>query len=311
LSDKKAFRTTIGGQAVMEGIMMRGPGKAVVAVRTSEGLHFKDLKVPKTRSRKHILAWPFIRGIVIFVSSMRLGFKALNYSADLYASDIEADGSSKVDKWFEEHKGAQTALTVFAMIVGLALAVVLFTVLPTILGRWMKEQLELHIMVRGLVEGLLRVVILLLYMIFVSKLKDIQRVFAYHGAEHKAISCYEAGKELTLENVRSFSRLHPRCGTSFLLNVIIISMVVFLWVTWDEWYIRVALRLSLLPVVVCLAYEFNRWAGRHENVLSRILRKPGMWLQKITTREPDDGMIELGIEALKQVAPEAEGSDAW
>jgi uncharacterized protein YqhQ len=175
----------------------------------------------------------------------------------------------------------------------------------------MQDQLEMHTRIRGLVEGLLRVVILLLYLYFVSKLKDIQRVFAYHGAEHKTIACYEAGKELTLENVRGFSRLHPRCGTSFLLNVIIISMLVFLWVTWDEWYIRMALRLSLLPVVVCLAYEFNRWAGRHENLISRVLRKPGMWLQKITTREPDDGMIELGIEAMKRVVPEEKDSDRW
>jgi uncharacterized protein YqhQ len=283
----------------------------VVAVRTSEGLQFKELRVPKTRPRRHILAWPLIRGIVIFASSLRLGIKALNFSADLYASDIEIEEASKIDKWFDEHKGAQTAITVSAMLIGLAMAVILFTVLPTLLGRWMREQLELHITVRGLAEGVIRVVILLLYMFFVSKLKDIQRVFAYHGAEHKAIACYEAGRELTLENVRSFSRLHPRCGTSFLLNVIIISMVVFLWVTWDEWYIRVALRLSLLPIVVCLAYEFNRWAGRHENLFSRVLRKPGMWLQKITTREPDDGMIELGIEALKQVVPSEKDTDKW
>ena len=311
MSEKQKFRTTIGGQAVMEGIMMRGPGKAVVTVRTSGGVQSRELKVAKPRSPKHILAWPLLRGIVVFGSSLRLGMKALNYSADFYAADTGEEETSKVDQWLEKHKSAQTAMTVAAMLLGLALAVGMFTVLPTLAGGWMRDQLELDIMVRNVIEGLLRVVILLLYLALVSRLKDIRRVFAYHGAEHKIIACYEAGEELTVENVRRFPRQHPRCGTSFLLNVIIISILVFFWVNWDSWAIRVALRLAMLPVVVCLAYEFNRWAGRHENILSRVLRKPGLWMQRLTTYEPDDGMIEVGIEAMKQVVPEDKGSDAW
>ena len=323
------FKTMIGGQALIEGIMMLGPDKSSVVVRKKDGLRIKTepRKVSEGFSLKKL---PLIRGVFNFCASMKMGVTALLYSADVYAEDDEEaaqEPQSRLDAWLEKHlssEKAQSVMTTLAVVVGIAFSVALFFVLPSLIGSVINRFLTTNELVRNLLEGLVRIVIFLSYMFFVSRMKDMKRVFAYHGAEHKTIRCYEARLPLTVENVRRQTRLHPRCGTSFLFVVIIISILVFSVATQLlapvtpefhnrvlEALFRVALRLLLLPIVVGISYEFNRLVGRHDNWLTRALSAPGMWLQYLTTNEPDDSMIEVGIEALRQVLPEQEGADRW
>lgn len=312
MQTQKKYKTSIGGQALIEGIMMRGPEKVSIVVRGPEGLVAKDEEIHPIAKKHPILGVPVLRGVVGFFESMKLGISALTYSADFYPED-EAAQPSKLDLWIERHFQSETAeklLMGVAMFFGIAIPIVLFILLPTLLAGLLDGIIGSGFL-RNILEGVLRMGIFLLYLTLVSKMKDIQRVFAYHGAEHKAVHCYEAGEELTVENVRKFPRQHPRCGTSFLFVVMIISILVFSFVSWSNPFIRMALRLALLPLVVGLSYELNRLAGRYDNIVTRILRAPGMWLQNLTTREPDDGMIEVGVEALKRVIPEEAGSDRW
>ena len=323
------FKTMIGGQALIEGIMMLGPDKSSVVVRKKDGLRIKTepRKVSEGFSLKKL---PLIRGVFNFCASMKMGVTALLYSADVYAEDDEEaaqEPQSRLDAWLEKHlssEKAQSVMTTLAVVVGIAFSVALFFVLPSLIGSVINRFLTTNELVRNLLEGLVRIVIFLTYMFLVSRMKDMKRVFAYHGAEHKTIRCYEARLPLTVENVRRQTRLHPRCGTSFLFVVIIISILVFSVATQFlapvtpefhnrvlEALFRVALRLLLLPIVVGISYEFNRLVGRHDNWLTRALSAPGMWLQYLTTNEPDDSMIEVGIEALRQVLPEQEGADRW
>lgn len=323
------FKTMIGGQALIEGIMMLGPDKSSVVVRKKDGLRIKTepRKVSGGFSLKKL---PLIRGVFNFCASMKMGVTALLYSADVYAEDDEEaaqEPQSRLDAWLEKHlssEKAQSVMTTLAVVVGIAFSVALFFVLPSLIGSVINRFLTTNELVRNLLEGLVRIVIFLTYMFLVSRMKDMKRVFAYHGAEHKTIRCYEARLPLTVENVRRQTRLHPRCGTSFLFVVIIISILVFSVATQLlapvtpefhnrvlEALFRVALRLLLLPIVVGISYEFNRLVGRHDNWLTRALSAPGMWLQYLTTNEPDDSMIEVGIEALRQVLPEQEGADRW
>lgn len=323
------FKTMIGGQALIEGIMMLGPDKSSVVVRKKDGLRIKTepRKVSEGFSLKKL---PLIRGVFNFCASMKMGVTALLYSADVYAEDDEEaaqEPQSRFDAWLEKHlssEKAQSVMTTLAVVVGIAFSVALFFVLPSLIGSVINRFLTTNELVRNLLEGLVRIVIFLTYMFLVSRMKDMKRVFAYHGAEHKTIRCYEARLPLTVENVRRQTRLHPRCGTSFLFVVIIISILVFSVATQLlapvtpefhnrvlEALFRVALRLLLLPIVVGISYEFNRLVGRHDNWLTRALSAPGMWLQYLTTNEPDDSMIEVGIEALRQVLPEQEGADRW
>ncbi|MDY4231138.1 MAG: DUF1385 domain-containing protein [Candidatus Faecousia sp.] len=323
------FKTMIGGQALIEGIMMLGPDKSSVVVRKKDGLRIKTepRKVSEGFSLKKL---PLIRGVFNFCASMKMGVTALLYSADVYAEDDEEaaqEPQSRLDAWLEKHlssEKAQSVMTTLAVVVGIAFSVALFFVLPSLIGSVINRFLTTNELVRNLLEGLVRIVIFLTYMFLVSRMKDMKRVFAYHGAEHKTIRCYEARLPLTVENVRRQTRLHPRCGTSFLFVVIIISILVFSVATQLlapvtpefhnrvlEALFRVALRLLLLPIVVGISYEFNRLVGRHDNWLTRALSAPGMWLQYLTTNEPDDSMIEVGIEALRQVLPEQEGADRW
>lgn len=323
------FKTMIGGQALIEGIMMLGPDKSSVVVRKKDGLRIKTepRKVSEGFSLKKL---PLIRGVFNFCASMKMGVTALLYSADVYAEDDEEgaqEPQSQLDAWLEKHlssEKAQSVMTTLAVVVGIAFSVALFFVLPSLIGSVINRFLTTNELVRNLLEGLVRIVIFLTYMFLVSRMKDMKRVFAYHGAEHKTIRCYEARLPLTVENVRRQTRLHPRCGTSFLFVVIIISILVFSVATQLlapvtpefhnrvlEALFRVALRLLLLPIVVGISYEFNRLVGRHDNWLTRALSAPGMWLQYLTTNEPDDSMIEVGIEALRQVLPEQEGADRW
>lgn len=309
---ESGFRTSIGGQALIEGILMRGPSKQAIVVRTKDELVTK-LEEPQFLKEKYkILGWPIIRGVVTFGESMYHGVKALTYSAELMPEE-EQEESGKFDKWIEEKFGmekAQKFLIGFAVFLGICLSVGLFILLPTLLASFVTGLTESFI-VRNLTEGLIRIVIFLLYMFFCTRMKDLKQVFRYHGAEHKAIFCYEKELPLTIPNVREQSRFHPRCGTSFLFVVMIISILVFAVVRWSNVWVRMLFRLLLLPVVVGISYEINRWAGRHDNLVTRILTAPGKALQRLTTAEPDDGMIECAIKALELVIPEKKGADSW
>ena len=313
----KVFRTSIGGQALMEGILMRGVDKQSIVVRTEEGLVTKVEPISIPKDKYPILGWPLIRGVVTFVDSMAKGMKALTYSASFLPEDQQEE-PSKLDKWVEEKFGMEKAekfVIAVAMVLGLALAVGLFIILPTFLIGLIKPLQTGHDGVRTLLEGIVKIIILLCYMWGVSQMKDIKRLFRYHGAEHKTIFCYEHRKELTVDNVREESRFHPRCGTSFILVVVIISIFVFILVNAflgiSNMFLRMLVKLCLLPIVVAISYEFNRFLGRHDDKLySRILSWPGRQLQRLTTAEPDDGMMEVAITALKLVIPDVEGADA-
>ena len=315
--EQLCFRTSIGGQALLEGILMRGPKIQSIVCRTPDGLVEKVEELRFVKDKHPILGWPLIRGVVTFIDSLVKGMQALTYSADLLP--IEEQGEpSKLDQWIEAHFSEEKAKSIIigvAVVLGILLAVGLFVLLPTLLAgftdHWIKSPV-----VRSLVEGILRIVIFIGYLWAVTRMPDVARMFAYHGAEHKTIFCYEKNLPLTVENVRVQSRFHPRCGTSFLFVVVIISILVFTLVSinikmWDNVLVRIGLRLLLLPVIVALSYEFNRWVGRHDNAVSRVLSAPGKWLQRLTTNEPDDSMIECAIRALELVIPEEKGSDAW
>ena len=321
---KTSFKTMIGGQALIEGIMMLGPTKSAVVVRSKDGLQKKieDRKLPKEGFSIHKL--PLIRSLFNFWTSMKIGTSAMMYSADFMIEEEseEVENPSKLDKWLEE-KLSTGALTTVAVILGICISVGLFVILPSFIGSFIQRWIPNNL-VHNLVVGLIRVVILVGYMFMMSLMKDMKRVFAYHGAEHKTIACYEAKEELTVENVRTKSRLHPRCGTSFLFVVVFLSILVFsvaslllepVTPTFDSGILnalmRVGLKLLLLPLVVGIAYEINRLVGRYDNWFTRAISAPGMWLQYITTNEPDDDMIEVGIAALTAVIPEEEGSDKW
>ena len=321
------FKTMIGGQALIEGILMRGPDKDAVVCRQNGELvtEVSPRKLPPEKSPKR---WPLIRGVVNFFDSQAVGIKALMRSADLSPEETEEE-PSKVDQWLEKKLGDekfQKFLLGSAVVLGTGLSLLLFFLLPMIIGgffdRWVKSNVAIC-----LIEGLVRMVIFLAYMIAVSRMKEMKRLFSYHGAEHKTIRCYEAGLPLTVENVRAQTRLHPRCGTSFLLVVMILSILIFsvassvllalvpgleaMRGTFLYRLIMILFKLLLLPLVVSVAYECNRWVGRHDNALSRVLTAPGMWFQYFTTNEPDDSMIEVGIAAVKAVLPEQEGADRW
>ena len=316
-----AFRTSIGGQALIEGVMMRGPEKQAIVVRDQEGNlveKVEDLKFIK--DRYPILGVPLIRGTVNFLAAMVNGVKALMYSADFFPEE-ESMQPSKFELWLEKHlssKKMEKAVVTLAVVLGVGLSVFLFMILPTFLtGGMLHCFSNAPMWVRNLLEGILKIVIFMLYLIFCSKQKDIYRVFQYHGAEHKSIFCYEAGLPLTVENVRAQEMHHPRCGTSFMFVVIfasiLVSSVVFgIWPITNVW-LRTLVHLILLPLVVGITYEFNRWVGRHaqDNALAKLLTAPGMWLQNFTTNEPDDGMIEVAIRSLELVLPSEKGKDEW
>ncbi|MEG1460607.1 MAG: DUF1385 domain-containing protein [Oscillospiraceae bacterium] len=306
------FRTSIGGQALIEGILMRGPVKQSIVVRTNEGLVSKVEEPHFVKERYKILGFPLIRGVVTFLESMIYGVKALTYSAELLPEE-EQETPSKFDLWIEKKFGSEKAekfVIGVAVVLGICLSVGLFILLPTLLAGFVGKLTDSSL-IHNLVEGLLRIVIFLAYMVACTFSKDLKRVFRYHGAEHKTIFCYEKGLPLTVENVKKQSRFHPRCGTSFLFVVMIISILVFSVVSWTNVWVRMALRLLLLPVVVGIAFEINRWVGRHDNWLSTFLAAPGKALQRLTTAEPDDEMMECAIEALSLVIPEEKGLDAW
>ena len=312
------FKTSCGGQALMEGIMMQGPDRRAVVVRKPDGeLDVTTWDIPE---RKAIWKKPFLRGLITFGSSMVHGVKALMHSADISGEmEMEEEELTGLDKWITEHfsdEKAASILITLAAVLGIGFSVVLFILLPTALtGLVGLVWKTMPLWVRAVFEGVFKVAIFLTYLALVSRMKEIRRVFQYHGAEHKTIFCYEAGEELTVENVRKQGRHHPRCGTSFLFVVIVVSIflsiVIFTPLKIENTLLRMLLHLVLLPFIVCVTYEFNRFVGAHEDKVSRALRAPGMWLQNFTTFEPDDSMIEVAITALKLVIPEEAGKDSW
>lgn len=305
------FRTSIGGQALIEGILMRGPKKQAIVCRTAEGLVEKVDELKLLKDKYPIFGWPFIRGCVTFIDSMIKGMQALTYSAELVP--VEDQEPDKLDQWIEKHFEAEKASKIVigtAVVLGIALALFLFIFLPTLIVGLIKP-LTQNLVLRNLSEGVVKIIILLAYMRLCCCVSDVKRLFSYHGAEHKTIFCYEHGKPLTVENVRTESRFHPRCGTSFLLVVVVVSILVNSVVTLTNSFARMGCHLLLLPLVVGISYEINRWCGRHDNWLSAALSAPGKWLQHMTTNEPDDSMIECAIRAMELVIPEEKGSDAW
>lgn len=302
-------KTTIGGQALIEGIMMLGPEKYAISIRKPDGEIELKVEDAKSLKRFKFFSLPFIRGVVGLYESLKRGMSALFYSAEF--SD-EEEAQTKLDIWLEKKLGAEKfekVIMTIATVFGIAIPILLFIFLPTLLSGFIAKYVENSIL-RNLIEGVIRIVIFILFMFSVSRMKDMQRTFAYHGAEHKTIFCYEAGEELTVENVRKHKKEHPRCGTSFLFSVMIVSILVFSLVEWSNPLIRMALRLLLLPVVVSISYEINRLIGRYDNVFTKFMRAPGVWFQGFTTFEPDDSMIEVAISALKEVIP-PDNTDNW
>lgn len=316
MSDKKIHKTSIGGQAVMEGVMMRGPKEIAIAVRKPDNEIIIDKRpVASALQKNKFLKLPIIRGCIGFFESMIIGVKALMFSAQFF--DLEGEETeSKFDKWLEEKLGdkIKDVVIYFSVILSLALSVGLFFLLPNFVAELLAKitPMEVEGTLRTLVEGAVRMAIFLAYILLVSQMNDIKRVFMYHGAEHKTIATYEHGLELTVENVRKGCRLHPRCGTSFLIFVMIVSVIVFMVIPAGlSWWQRALFKILLLPVVAGLSYEIIKFAGRHENWFTKIISKPGMWLQYITTREPDDSQIEVAIESLKAVIPDNQEEDKW
>ena len=316
---KKTHKTSVGGQALIEGVMMRGPKGMATAVRKPDGEILTEYQDFKSIGEKYSFCkLPLIRGIVGFIESMMMGYKCLMYSAEVSGmEEIEEEEMSKFEKWLTDKLGDKlmSILMGIATILGFALAFYIFAYLPSQLF----DLLNKHVItgtdlepLRALFEGILKIIIFVLYMFAVSQMKDIKRVFKYHGAEHKSICCYEQGMELTVENVKKCTRFHPRCGTSFMFVMLILSIIMVLIVSFfvpDELkqnhrIVWVLIRIALVPIVMAIGYEFIRYAGRHDNALVKILSAPGLWMQRITTKEPDEDIIECGIEALKAVITE-------
>lgn len=318
-----SFRTTIGGQALLEGILMRGPKKQAIVVRNQEGgLEIREEELKLIKDRYPILGVPFIRGVVTFLDSMVKGVKALMWSAEFYPEEEEEE-PSRLEQWIERRFGSEALMKwiiAIAVLAGLGFAIALFIILPTLAtSALLYFAPDAPMWLRNLLEGIIKLAIFFVYMILCSRLKDIKRTFRYHGAEHKTIFCYERGLELTVDNARAMPRHHPRCGTSFLVVVIIIavlaSCVVFALPgvrdVAENPIIRILLHLAMLPVIVGVTYELNRFIGRHDNPVTRVLAAPGLWMQNFTTFEPDDSMLEVAIEALTLVLPDQKGEDAW
>jgi len=310
--NSKDFKTSIGGQALIEGIMMRGPKKVSIVLKGKAGLIEKVEDIKPIKEKYPILGFVFIRGVVNLVSSMRIGMRAIMYSAD-HMPEEEQEEPSKFDLWLESKMGsekAEKAILTITVIVSIFLSVGLFILLPTLLAGFVTQFVE-NVIIRNLIEGLLRIIIFLSYIWATTKIGAIKRIWMYHRAEHKAIYCYEKNLPLTVENIKEQSSLHPRCGTSFLFIVMIVSIFVFSFTTWNNLLIRMALRLALLPVVVAISYELIKLAGRYDNILTKIISAPGKALQRFTTREPDEKMIEVAKRAIELVIPEDENEAAW
>lgn len=312
--------TSIGGSALIEGIMMRGPKKTTVAVRTGEDeIYTEDIEFKSLASRFKIFRVPFIRGIAGLIDSMRLSYKSLMLSAEKAIDSIpedEQEQPSKFEQWVDEKLGDKfmKILMVFATVLGVAIAVALFFFLPSYLFDLTANFVpafqgsgEIAVFWKSVVEGVLKIALFLLYIVICSQMSDMKRVFMYHGAEHKTIFCYENELELTVENVKKQKRFHPRCGTSFMILMLIVGILVGLFIPVKPFgigFLRPVFKILLLPLSCGVGYELIKLCGKHDNVLTRIIAAPGLWAQRITTKEPDDSMMEVAIKAMKAVIPE-------
>jgi len=299
--------TFYGGQAVMEGVMMRGKTHYAMAVRKPSGDIHVVARAIKDPSAKHRwLRWPVIRGIAAFVGALGMGMKIMTESAEIATEDDPQEEPSRFEKFLKNKFGDKVndILVQISVVIAVGLAVLLFVLLPLWIGSGLAFLVEGHPSLLGVLEGIARLLIFLTYVWLISRSKDIQRFFQYHGAEHKVINGYEDGSPFTVEAMRKFSALHNRCGTSFLLIVMIISMIVFAFVRTPDPWIRLASRIVLIPVVAGISYEVIRWAGRSKSGLVKLISFPGLMLQRMTTGEPDDKQIEIAITALKAVLTE-------
>jgi uncharacterized protein YqhQ len=312
--NKENKQISVGGQALMEGIMMRGPRGLSMSLRLPDGtIETSNREIKQLKDRFKPLGWPFIRGVIGFVESMVLGYRCLMESAEKTGFDLNDDQEkmSKLDKWITNHFGPKmmSAIGIISAVLGFGLAFLLFFWLPTFMFNLINSSGSITVW-KTVIEGLIRIIIFVSYMALVAQIKDIKRLYMYHGAEHKAIFCLERGEELTIENVRKQKRFHPRCGTSFLfvmiiLSILISSIVIFIFPELAEktalWML---VKLMIVPVIMSIGYEFIKYAGCHQNILIKTFSAPGLWMQRITTKEPTDDIIEVGIEALKAVLEE-------
>lgn len=313
MGEKKTHKTSVGGQALIEGVMMQGPKGMATAVRKPDGeilVEYHEIK--HARDKVKFLGFPIIRGIVNFIESMIMGYKTLMYSAEISGmEEYDEENLSRFEKWLTDKFGDKLMnfITVLGSFFGVVLAFLLFFYLPVLvfgkLNEWTSGALTNY---QGLIEGAMKMAIFVAYIACVSRMKDIKRLFMYHGAEHKSIACYEAGEELTVENVKKCCRFHPRCGTSFIFVILIFSIILYTVlakifpVIAAQRLLWMLLKIVFLPLIMGLGYEFIKYAGRHDNLLVKIVSAPGLWMQRLTTKEPDDdGIIECGIAAIKAV----------
>ena len=308
---KEKFRTSVGGQALMEGIMMRGPKQLCCAVRGPGGeiqTRLEALPAPRWYNKV-----PFVRGAFAMAGSLITGYQCLMYSADIAMEGIDEEPESKLEKWLDAHTGPkfQNFIMACAALAGGMLAIVLFMVLPTSLVGLIGRFLPLGRWPRVILEALFKIAIFVLYLALCGRMKEIRRMFEYHGAEHKTIACYEAGEPLTVENIRKYTRFHPRCGTSFLILTLLVSIFLFSVIPWTSTALRVVYKLLFLPLVMGISYELLKLCGRCDNPLTRVIRAPGLWVQRLTVFEPDDGMIECAIAAVEPVLPENPEDGQW
>ncbi len=311
---KKDHKSKIGGQALIEGVMMKGSYKSAMACRLPNGEI--DLEVWDENNGKNAPFYrkvPFVRGIFNFILSMVDGYKCLMKSAEKQMDeDNPEEEMSKFEKWLDDKFGEKimTVFMVIALIFSVGVGLFLFMYLPAKVVGFIKPIHDYNIL-KTLFEGIIKIIIFVLYLGLTSLMKDIKRTYQYHGAEHKTIACHEAGEELNVENVKKHTRFHPRCGTSFIFLVLIVGIFVFSFLSWGSALARVGMKLLLMPLIVGISYEIIRFAGRHNNIITRIISAPGLQLQRLTTKEPDDFQMEVAIEAIKPCIPEDLEDDQW
>lgn len=306
--EKTKTITSIGGQALIEGIMMRGPKQTAVSVRLPDQVVSTEyLDTHSLKDKYKWLSWPFIRGIAVFIDSLTVGYKALSFSADKTGADDEEE-MSKFDMWVQKKFGDKMmeVIMTISSVLGILLAIGLFFILPT----WLFNLFRDHVSGadinpwRPVIEGVMRIFIFIGYIVFCTLMPDIRRVFQYHGAEHKTIFCYENKEELTVENVRRHSRFHPRCGTSFMVIMLLLGIIIGFFIPFGNPLVRTFFKILCIPIIIGIGYELIRICGRHDNLATRIISAPGMWMQRLTTKEPEDDMIEVAISAITAVIPE-------
>ena len=309
------YRSKIGGQALIDGIMMRGVEKSAMACRMADGSIYREVWDTNPSKKKPV--WrktPIVRGCISFVQSILSGYRCMMKSAEL-TSDLEEEEeeeTGRVTQWILDHFGDKLihGATVVGTVLGVVLAVVLFMYLPSLAVMGLNQLVDLGYW-KAVVEGGIKILILVGYLFLVGLIGEIKKTYRYHGAEHKTIFCLENGLPLTVENIRKQRRFHPRCGTSFLILTLLVSILVSSLVTWDTLWLRVVLKILVLPIIMGISFELIQFAGRHDNLLTKIISAPGLWLQRLTVLEPDDGMIECAIEAITPCIPEDREKDQW